>query len=205
MNHTSLKKEYDILGKFKDFTDGVRVLFLIQRNKEGGETNNTKLRKIVTTNPKEYGEALTDLLAQKYDGAIGGKKLRVYASVNPRNIEKAIREFKQQQLDADYLDDHSRHRFYYDVKNRFISALMKPSSKADSLFILDVDREDIQEVVEQLYQNAKADPHTKMITIVKKYKTKNGWHIVTTPFNPALVADIKDVDVIKDGLLLLSY
>jgi len=44
----------------------------------------------------------------------------------------------------------------------------------------------------------------KTIDIILKYKTKNGWHIVTSPFNPMLV-NWPDCTVVVDGLLLLDY
>ena len=46
------------------FTEGVRVLFLIHRKKEGGRTNNTKVKKIITTNSEEYLRELDVLLAE---------------------------------------------------------------------------------------------------------------------------------------------
>lgn len=203
--YTTDHNKYDLLEKFKNYTHGTRVLFLIHRNKEGGGTNNTKLRKIVTRSKEEYGEKLVELLAEQHNAAIDGIPLRIYACVNARDINKAIREFKQQQLDADYYDEESRYNFYYDIKNRFISALMKPSSKAESNFLLDVDRQDITNVLDQIAEHAAAEKHTSEVKVLDIFKTKNGYHIITEPFNPAIVEGIENVSVNKDGLLLLSY
>lgn len=193
-------KKYDLIETFKDFTDGVRVLFLLQRSKEGGETNNTKVRKIVTTNQEEYAEALCGLLAMQYEARLDGKKLRIYASVNKRDINKAIREFKYRQLDADYYDPESRDSFYYDIKNRFISTLMAPKARAETQFLIDIDNqtpETLREVCKVI--------DTLGASIIKRYDTKSGVHLITTPFNPKELEGIEDVSVNKDGLLLLSF
>jgi len=195
------KNKYDLLDRFKGFTDGVRVLFLIQRSKEGGKT--TKIKKIITINEEEYAEVLCSLLAKQYEARLDGVKLRIYGSVNKRDINNAIREFKTRQLEADYYDTESRDRFYYDVKNRFISSLMAPSSRSETKFILDVDRKDIDTVKEEIHRNAQ-----EVDTVVKElltYETKSGYHIITEPFNPAILEGIENVQANKDGLLLLSY
>lgn len=188
-----------IFDEFKEYTDGYRVLFLIHRNKEGGETNNTKVKKIVTKNSKEFADSLYDLLVEKDSSDV---PLRIYSSVNSRNFEKAIRQFKQEQLDADYYDTASRHGFYLDTKNRFIGALMAPLAREESLFLLDVDREEGKdthgEVLKAMFDAGVDDK------IVKVYPTKNGWHIVTQPFNPNLLSH-PALEIKKDGLLLLKY
>lgn len=197
-------KAKHIFEEFRFFSDGVRVLFLIHRNKEGGETNNTKVRKIITKNSEEFYLELIKLVDEKERAAMLREPIpyRIYSSVNARDIEKAIRQFKFEQLEADYYDDESRHSFYYDTKNRFVGALMTPSSrmKDQSYFIFDVDNEEGRDVNgEALSALAACEAE-----IVTQYATKNGWHIVTLPFNPNLF-NVPGVDIKKDGLLLLAY
>lgn len=194
-----LLKANHIYDEFKNFTDGVRVLFLIHRNKEGGETNNTKVRKVISTSSEEFRLELIKLVDEKERS---GLPLRIYSSVNARDIEKAIRQFKFEQLEADYYDDESRHGFYYDTKNRFVGALMTPSSrvKENPLFIFDVDNIEGRDMMgEALSEFGRIN-----IEVVRQYPTKNGWHILTKPFNPTLFT-VPDIGINKDGLLLLAY
>lgn len=178
--------------EFSDFMEGVRVLFLIHRNKEGGDTNNTKVRKIITQNSKEFIEELSALVKMKNESE---EAYRIYSSVNDRNVEKAIRKFKYEQLDADYYDGEQKHQFYFDIRNRWIGCLMQPQQKKSSLFLFDVDTEDNGEALKALHD----------VEIVKSYKTKNGWHIVTQPFNHTKKTLPENVELKIDGLLLLSY
>ena len=127
--------------------------------------------------------------------------LRIYSCLNKRDIKKAIRGFKFKQLEADYYDEDSKNNFYLDIKNRWTSAIMKPASRAETRFLIDIDdiigdKSDIS-FVDQYLEDIK-------VKVLLKYPTKNGWHIITEPFNPALwngnFGEIK-----KDALLLLDY
>ncbi len=71
---------------------------------------------------------------------------------------------------------------------------MDPASREDTKLLIDIDAEDDEEAIR------------KNLTVLNvwirlDYPTKNGRHIITEPFNPALVpvAEIK-----KDGLLLFA-
>lgn len=177
---------------FNYFSDGVRVLFLIHRNKEGGDTNNTKVEKVITSNLPEFWDAVAQLIDKKNNS---GLPYRVYSSVNHRNLEKAIRQFKFEQLEADYYDPYDRARFYLDVRNRFIGCLMQPPQKASSYFLFDVDSEDNGATLKAL-----SGAH-----IVLSYRTKHGWHIVTEPFNHTKITLPPETELKIDGLLLLSF
>lgn len=181
---------------FADFMDGNRMIMLILRKKEGGgtaEKDRISKRKM-SKNKEEFVEIVKEFLELK---AKSDKPLRIYSAVNKRDIDKAIREFKQRQLDADYYDEENRQGFYLDIKNRWISCVMSPKCRAETSFIIDVDTDDpvdgefIKEQLELL-----------RVKILLEYKTKNGIHIVTEPFNPNT---IPEADIKKDGLLLLDY
>jgi len=178
--------------QFGDFMDGYRLLMLTLRGKEGGKVNKPDrvAKRLITKDKVEFLKLLGDLLEIKRP------EERIYSSVNPRNIKKGIRLFKQRQLDADYFDETSKNSFYLDVKNRWISAIMSPSCKAESNFLIDIDKgDDDEHAIEK--QVAK-----KGIKILLEYPTKNGRHIVTKAFNPAL---LPCVELKKDGLLLLNF
>lgn len=191
------KRAQDIFDEFEDFTYGYRVLFLIYRNKDGGPTNNGKIRKIISRNKNEWQMALELLLRDQNESPL---PLRIYASVNERNIEKSIRQFKWEQLEADYYDQIQKENFYLDVENRFIGCLMQPSQSKTSLFMFDID--EIPEEPDILSGTLSVLPAEK---IIKQYRTKNGWHIISEPFNYTKILLPKNTELKKDGLLLLSY
>lgn len=195
VRHDVLLKAEQIFDTFKKYSDGVRVMFLIHRNKEGGETNNTKVRKIITKNKEEFRLELIKLVDEKERSKV---PYRIYSAVNERNIKKAIRKFKFEQLEADYYDEEQSQQFYYDIKNRFIGCLMQPGSAGDSKFLFDCDSTDAWNgCIQQL--------GVLGIEIFDQYPTKNGWHVITPPFNPNLFNPIPDVGINKDGLVLLAY
>lgn len=190
------KEAKNIFTEFKMFTSGFRVLFLIQRHKEGGETNNSHLRKIVTRNQDEYFKALKELLREKITS---GLPLRIYASVNERNFKKAIMQFQHEMVDINYQNNEQTENFYLDIKNRFIGCLMQPPQRETSLFLFDVDNEEGRDVMGEALC---AIPNEH---ILYTYPTKNGWHIITNPFNYTEVKLPKNCEFKKDALLLLSF
>lgn len=198
-NHKIARYEQEtkaIFENFKEFTTGYRVLFLLHRKKERGATNNTKVRKEIVNGPKEFYEKLYKLVVEANESIL---PLRIYSAVNERDFEKAIRQFKYEQLDADYYDTNSRDGFYLDLRNRFIGCLMQPNTrhKGSSLFIFDIDGD--QRAVGEVLQQIPDD-----VEIVKQYATKNGWHIVTKPFNHTNIKH-PALEIKTDGLLLLKY
>lgn len=185
-----------IFEEFKEFTSGTRTLLLLQRHKEGGETNNSKLKKVITTTPEEFRAELRKLVSEKMDSDL---PLRVYSCVNKRDTLKAIRKFRQEQLDAEYGGEGVEIGFYLDLKNRFFGCLMSPQCAKDSLFMFDVDNEEGRDVFGEALEAIPSDK------IVKQYRTKNGWHIVTEPFDHTKIQLPRGVELKKDGLLLLDF
>jgi len=181
-----------IINEYYQFTDGYRVLMLVSRKKDGGENN--IYRKLISKDREEFKECIIKLINKAKNLE---QPFRIYSSVNNRDIEGAIRIFKKRQLDKDYEDDEARHYFYRDIKNRFISSLMKPRARNESNFLVDIDDEDemgVEDSIEAL------EEHTD---IIAQYKTKNGSHVVTKPFNYNLLPDELASKVDKDGQLLL--
>lgn len=183
---------------FTDFSDGIRVMFLIQRHKEGGEINNTKLQKIITTNKEEWYDALVKLLVEQSKSEA---PVRIYASCNERDFKKAVRVFKTEQLDHDYVGENLFQRFYLDIRNNFISCLTRPQQKKTSYFLFDVDNDGNRDVVGELL----ASLGDFQDNIVLQYPTKNGWHIITKPFNYNLITLPSSVELKTDGLMLLAW
>lgn len=182
---------FEILEKF---SDGVRVIMLHQRNKEGGRNKGDRYAyKRISTNREEFFKILEEMrkLKEKSD-----KQLRIYSCVNRRDIEKGILNFKKRQLEADYYDEVGRNNFYIDIENRFISSLMKPNARAETLFLLDIDNKEQERMARTIIQK-------ENIGVVAEYQTKNGKHIITKPFNPKLMPS--DIEIKKDGMLLIDF
>lgn len=183
----------ELVEDFKEFTSGYHCLFLLQRHKEGGETNNSKLKKIIVNGAKEYEEALRGLLKDFYES---DEKLRIYAACNERDMKKAIRQFRHEQLEAEDFGQEQYEKFYLDIRNRFFGCLMQPGSAKESKFLWDIDSNDDAEFLQQLPAE---------IPILKKYKTNQGWHFVTGPFNYTKMVLPKYASLKKDALILLKY
>lgn len=178
----------------EQFSDGIRMLMLCQRNKEGRKTNKTdrSSKRKISTNKEEFFKILEEFQEIKKNSK---ESLRIYSCVNKRNINKAIRNFKIEQLEVDYYDIESRNKFYFDIKNRWISSLMKQNCRDETFFLIDIDKKEDNFITNKRLEKLK-------IEIIVSYQTKNGWHIITKPFNPNLLPDL---DIKKDALLLLDY
>lgn len=185
-----------LVEDFADFTDGFRVILLIHRSKDGAKHNTRHERMLFTRDRKEYEETLAFLLEEKAKHPL--QVLRVYASVNARDLKKAIRCFKMDQLEMDYQSEQVISDFYSAIKSRFASALMRQTSKAESFFVFDIDAPmTLDHALGVLDRGGFSD------MIVKQYATKNGWHIITKPFNHTKLEEA--IPFHRDGLILLKF
>lgn len=182
------------------FMSDVRVIQLLQRKKDNATFNKTVKQK-VSSNSDEFKKIVAEFIDLSEDGD------RIYSSINSRNMDKSIREFKRRQLDADYQSTKDRNSFYFDMENRWISCLMSPASKVENYFLIDIDTKTIDmDVVDECIP--------EHIKLVLKYKTKNGIHLITEPFNPSYVGLVSElmkktiitnIDIKKDAMMLLAY
>lgn len=189
----------NLMERFAGYTDGVRLLMLTQRNKDGGKSSNPDryATKRISTNCEEFSRYLYELLELK---SLAEEPMRIYSSVNRRNVEKGIRELKRRQLEMDYQDADSRRRFYNDIGNQWFSSLAKPGSRAETKFMFDIDSQ--EEYVRLLEDWAKAFDDSDSPKILHRYPTKKGWHILAEPFNPNLLAGY---EIKKDGMVLIYF
>jgi hypothetical protein len=180
------------------FKEGIRVLLLMLRAKDGGsaKTDRRATKKVITTSPEEFDEALTELRSILREGE------RIYSTVDPRDLQKAIRSFQFRMLEAQWFDEENRNNFYLDLENRWISCLKDPKSGSSQLFLFDIDDDnphcdDIK---------ADIDRPVSQWDIVDKYPTKNGIHIITTPFNYPRLLEPETVKCRHaNALMLWSY
>lgn len=187
-----------ICDDFKDFTDGFRVLMLLQRNKDGGSNEEEKriFESYVTTSPGEFKRKLFNLMLIKSTSKI---PLRIYVNLNPRNPFKVIRYIEHALLDAHYSDEEGRESVYKKLLKNQRHYLMQQENRDSSLFIIDVDDVDGKDAMGE----ALAEMEKIKVQEIKRYRTKNGWHIIVKPFNLSLWKGPGEIK--KDALILLDY
>ena len=171
------------------FTDGVRVLMLI--NRAIGNTNKGSYRwvnKLVSTCTEEFRENLERLAIQQ--DKLNNSDLRIYGAINARKTDAAVREFQIRQLKIQ--TDEERRFFYKDLNNQYVSCLMKPENRATRYYLVDIDKSDADAM--QLADMAPNRLH--------HYKTPKGWHVICKPFDVRIYAGIPHVEVKKDGLMI---
>lgn len=129
---------------------------------------------------------------KNYSNLYPGQKFRVYESVNARDMDKATLELQRTLL------GYSGNK---GVDRLWLSILQKPLCRAERKFLIDVDHEDDKEyeaVYDTLIYNN--------VSVLDVYSTKNGHHIITKPFSPALLSDYSSyAEVKKDSLRLVFY
>lgn len=161
------------------FKEGVRLVMRVWRNKEQQEGRRPG-RTLISHCAQSWAAAVDALSAECVTGE------RVYASGEARNIEKAIRVFKERQLAADYDAPEVRHDFYNSCFNRWLSCLGAPQASAETYFLFDCDTPEDYETLKM--EMAAAPPEYVGGKIVHTYRTKNGVHVFTKPFNPGLLS-----------------
>lgn len=193
-------KEADkIANRFDWLINGVRIITLMQRKKEGGPTKTDRAaKKFISLGEDQFVDVLQKALDQ------WTPDYRIYCTVNSRDMEKGLRNFKQAMLDNDYQDNENKYYFYTDIWNRLISALQKPSARFQKLFLIDIDNDDKNGLD---YKSVLLRLKELEIFIYADYQTKNGRHIITEPFEyPKLIPELKKLDNVKtDGMALLKY
>lgn len=187
-----MKKPIEDLDSIPDlFTDGVRGLMLLWRTKDGAQGNSQrKAIKRISHNTDDWKETVRELSYIQQDSHHG---YRIYSSINKRDMQKAIHEFKRRQLEIDFGDVYAHELFYRDIKNRFFSCLMNPNARIQNNFLVDCD-------TKKEYEYAKLELRDSGL-IIWEYATKNGWHIITAPFNPN---DYRAMQIKKDELMFIG-
>lgn len=172
------------------YRDGTRVLMLKSRHKDGHDKERQIMR--VTHSADHFNRTLDELLAMAQEGE------RIYGAAGARDVAKAVRLFKHRQLDADYDDDPLR--FYRGLNERWISALMAPTSQATKLWLFDCDTaEDGDRVLSELseYYDRQIEPY--------RYASKSGLHIVVLPFDRSSLSDVVRALIHENPIILWGY
>ena len=182
----------NIINHPESYKDGIRVLMLASRNKDGAEKSKPIIK--VSRSLSEYDSVVSSLVNTSYIGQ------RIYSSAAPRDVEKAIRAFKSQQLDSDYDDDNARHEFYFNCKTRFISCLSKPQNVVSGrkVWMFDADTDYDVTFIEGFLKG-----RGYIERGYYKYPTKNGFHYLLRPFQPLGVSFGNSLN--KNPMMLVGY
>jgi len=177
---------------------GFRTLFLLERSKDGGHNKEERrtFNFAVVTNREELAIKLSEFLWLRL--LYTEKDLRIYYSVNARSPKKATRNIMDAILDGLYADQVNRELIEKKVVKGARSYLMNPNAKSTNYFMLDVDKIVGRDIMgETLMEMGRLE-----LKEIYRKPTRNGWHVVVEPFNPALWKC--DAEIKKDGLLLLK-
>lgn len=173
--------------------EGVRLIMRVWRNKEKQEGRRAG-RTLISHDVASWNRMTAELLAECVPGE------RVYASADARDTEKAIRVFKERQLAADYDAIDVRHAFYNQCFTRWLSCLGAPQAAAETHFLFDCD-----DAPAYLALSAEMVQKGLVENVIHTYKTKNGQHVLTRPFNPMLLSDAPRSTMQKNPLLLVGW
>lgn len=188
----------DIKARFDGFLDGTRVFLLMLRSKDGGHNKEFKRRAMtfVSHNAEQAESIIRKLLILKNNSI---DPYRLYMTLNSRNLVKAERNFKKRMLEMDFNKDENKKIFYERLEHKWMGCMMESSARETSFFMIDIDNDENGKSM--LDEAIKAIPEG--VKVLKTYKTKNGFHTITDPFNPALYKGPGEVK--KDAQLLLSF
>jgi len=199
-----------LMETYCDFSDknSVYILLGIARKKNNPLTNSEEIvyREVVKKQEDIFRKY------NKIKSLIKGQpdyNFYIYITVNPRSIVKAYFRLKKQMLcwerEAFGNIDISNH--LKKIDGRWISCLMKEECKnGRTKFLFDFDCKDN---IKTMKFKELLEKHT---TIIWFKETRNGYHIVTEPFNYKLLLEEKDykqfeniVELKKDSLLFVEY
>jgi hypothetical protein len=198
--------------KLLDFSsvDNIYMLVVLARTKNNDEL--TKKDRVLFREPVHSLEELPHALAKMRALAIySGLNTYMYVSTNARSAIKTYKEFKMMLAKYDsqaMLGDEGFKRPIARLDKVWYQMLMQPESKSSRYFVLDIDTKDevTMDIVREKVNNYKVKVKGRLYKaeVLLEQPTRNGYHFVTTPFDPAILAGIRDVGISKDGLLYLT-
>lgn len=200
------------------FKTGARLIQRTARNKDKAVRRPDKIR--VSYNEDEYDKTLHEML----DDLRAGE--RIYASADERDVLSARRKFNSDLSFANFSEsEEHRLAFYRNLNARWNASLGAKSSAKTKLFLFDVDSDDESvlslilstlDVIARDYLTTYASfsfqdgaKYTDFVTTreldVYSYPTKNGFHVVSNPFNPNLLEESMRDMLHTNALMLVAH
>ncbi len=138
---------------------------------------------LASRSTKEFHHNLHLLISDMRDGE------RVYGSISPRNVEKSIWEFQKLMVSALQAKDTD---FLFRMNRMWLRCLQRPASEDGKAFLFDLDTDDLYNLMKETIT---AHEGITNIRVVHEYRTKNGYHMITLPFNytrlPSELAEVQ--------------
>ena len=177
------------------FRDGMRVLQLVARNKDGAEGKRTIHR------VSRDGEHFAKLYAELRQILRPGE--RIYVTAAPRDVRRAAMGFAGLQAKAQF-EWEDPMRFYTHMGRYWVSCLMKsPSTK---VWMMDIDTdEDRKEIEAFLYRSSRQHRDWWNGLKIAEIPSKSGSHLLMRPFNRNLVSRYIRGLIHQDPLVLLCH
>lgn len=183
---------YRIRGnRMINFMTGIRVLYLMNRI-----SGNRNRKVMISQNENDFREALAYLRDIKEHDE------RIYSSINKRSFRKAYKNFKERQVEMEFMGHEYQFIYMRDIHHRWVSSLMKPSSRLTKFWLLDFDTHDLDRVHEMINNYETQVLHHK-IQKLHFYPTPKGFHYIVNPFNSQYMrGNDPELQLHKDGLML---
>ena len=186
-----------------EFKMGIRVLMRAARNKDNAVPRKTTMR--VSYSINEFDDVVQNLLDDLRDGE------RIYGCVDARNFLNAQRAFEHEKTDADFsASSEYTLSFYKNLAPRWTGALMSKAARKTRLLMFDVDSPDelvLQQRIAQIekcFSNPATSP-SPINAVIHTYKTKNGFHILTNPFNYSALPSPIQEELHTNAMMLWAY
>ena len=182
----------------------VYVLFGISRKKYNDCTGGQeKLFREIIKHPddivKKYTRLKNSILAYR-DEKNERRTFYMYVSVNPRDTRKAFLQLQREfvTINQELMNQVDVTNQLNSIDKRYMSCLMQPESRSGrGKFLIDIDYKDYRKDNIALCLATK----TKILLL---QETKNGFHILTEPFNREELS-CNDYEIKTDSLLFVEW
>jgi hypothetical protein len=168
------------LLEFPKQGDSFYFVQVLQRKKDhvgvrlGGSNNNSRLIKayhISSIEKLDIHKEEMIKLAELFNARVG-------INLNPRSFEKTAFQLLEK------VAHQMQNKNFYDVRKAYDSVCGNYHAEMDKRWLIDIDTKDeeITQVVDFINE-LQSTIHNREYTILATIETKNGYHIITNPFN----------------------
>jgi len=160
---------FDALKTLLRFDLGIHTIQIIQRSKDGANKSSKTVAEWNVTSENQF-----DFLSVGIISLCNEYNARAYLNLNPKKDEVVL--YKVLELAVDKVKNKE-----YRPLNLLSSALGNCHGNSWKVWVLDIDEKDVDlELLQNRVDQCQSGYTTNIITTIL---TKNGWHVLTVPFN----------------------
>lgn len=186
---------------FADNLKSIVLVWVVKRNKDGnteakGNNKNRTIKSYHFQSLEHFKEKEAEIieLCKEFN-------CRAYICMNPKPILNVL--FTLQRIVIDHIKEVIHHDTKVSLKGMMDSAVMKSGSNGDKLWVIDIDKKDL-ELVKQVAEVINSSRSGFDKNVIAVFPTVHGYHLITHPFDAInLTTTYKDVEIKKEGLTLL--